>query len=239
MQSNPASGRTSLAVVIPVYNEQQRIDTLLDDWLPVFEKTAEDFRVILIDDGSKDDSLKMLQLRQAKDPRLEVYTQANAGHGPAILRGYRLAADAEWVFQIDSDHQLDTLTFVALWNQRYHVDFLLGCREEKNASGGRKFLSGWTSSLVSLLYGKTVQDVNSPYRLMRGEMLQEALKKIPADSFAPNVLLTAWFTKKRKAIFTLPVELRTQDQRKSKLNPYILRGAIRSGIQTILFRIKI
>src|SRR5580692_4268772 len=104
-------GNPILAVVIPVYNEEKNIAALLQDWLPVFRDTGLPFRVILIDDGSKDDSLKILQTLQKNHAALEVYTQPNAGHGPSILKGYRLAAAAQWVFQIDSDHQLDTAAF--------------------------------------------------------------------------------------------------------------------------------
>jgi polyisoprenyl-phosphate glycosyltransferase len=44
----------TLAVVIPVYNEQEHILPLLEDWLPVFKATGASFRVIFINDGSTD-----------------------------------------------------------------------------------------------------------------------------------------------------------------------------------------
>lgn len=229
-----------LAVVIPVYNEAKNLPGLLKDWLPVFLKTEVSFTVILIDDGSKDDSLSLLQTLKKSNPRLDVHTQKNAGHGPAILKGYHHGAEADWVFQIDSDHQLDVSAFEVLWANREHYDLLLAQRREKNATAGRQRISAVSGFMVGLLFGNTVSDVNSPYRLMRGEALREALALVPADSFAPNILLTAWFVRKKKRIFITTTQNRTDgDLRKSKVSGHIFRGALRSAVQTILFRKKL
>jgi len=228
-----------LAVVIPVYNEERNITPLLEDWQPVFSHANVPHRVILIDDGSKDGSLSLLRTRQEGDPTLEVHTQTNAGHGPAILKGYRLAADAQWVFQIDSDHQVDTAAFSLLWENRDRYDLLLAQRLGKNASPGRRGVSAFSTLIVRLLYGKGVKDVNVPYRLMRGSMLREALDVVPEKSFAPNILLTAWFIRRKKRIFTTETTCRNDGlARASKMSWYFFRGVIRSTLQTILFRMR-
>jgi dolichol-phosphate mannosyltransferase len=229
-----------LAVVIPVYNEEKNIAALLHDWLQVFRNTGLPFRVLLIDDGSKDNSGKILQTLAENDPTLSVCTQLNAGHGPSILKGYRLAAAAQWVFQIDSDHQLDTAAFRTLWDNREDYDLLLAERKEKNATLPRQCISGVSKGIVRWLYGRGVRDVNTPYRLMRAQKLQEALEKIPETSFAPNILLTSWFVGKKNRIFTTTTELRREGSpRQSKMNGYFLRGAIQSALQTIFFRTRI
>jgi len=232
-------GELSLAVVIPVYNEEKNLGGLLRDWRAVLDATGAAYTIILIDDGSKDGSLRLLKGMQEKDPRLDVHTQANAGHGPAILKGYRLAtAKAEWVFQIDSDHQLDESAFMTLWNNRERHDLLIGQRQNKNASPARQVVSRLSTVLVRVLVGRGVRDVNSPFRLMRASCLTGALERIPADSFAPNVLITSWFVRKKYRIFTTVVENRGEGQRVSRMSVYFLRGVLRSSIQTILFRLK-
>ena len=229
----------TLAVVIPVYNEEENLAALLEDWQPVFRATGASYRVILIDDGSTDKSPEILKSRQEKDDALSVHTQLNAGHGPSILAGYRMALDAEWVFQIDSDHQLDMFTFCELWSRRNQYDLLLGERKEKNASFSRRCVSFISGLIVHTLFGRGITDVNTPYRLIRSGQLRQALEKIPADSFAPNILLTAWFVAKKRRIFTTKTGLRGgRQQRTSKMNGYFLRGALRSALQTLLFRIR-
>jgi dolichol-phosphate mannosyltransferase len=242
-----------LAVVIPVYNEERNIAALLRDWLPVFDATGVPYRVILVDDGSTDKSLPLLQAFQETNPTLSVHTQPNAGHGAAILRGYRMAVDgranADWVFQIDSDHQLGTAAFLELWDNRGHYDLLLAERKVKVASFARRCISRGSRAIVRGLFGRgvtnggktngAITDVNTPYRLMRSEHLREALEKIPDNSFAPNILLTAWFIGKKRRIFTTTTGLRGGTQhRKSKMNGYFLRGALKSALQTLLFRIR-
>jgi len=228
-----------LAIVIPVYNEEQRLPILLQDWEPVFEATGVPYRWILIDDGSKDKSLQLLKKLAADDPRLEVHTQPNAGHGPAILKGYALAVkEAGWVFQIDSDHQLEPDAFPRLWAQKDSYDLLLGQRRDKNASPGRRWISRLSKWSVRWFFGPAVRDVNSPYRLMRSECLLPALQKIPANSFAPNVLITSWFIRKKHRIFVTGVEARKVDVRSSRMSRYFFIGALRSFQQLIVFRIK-
>ena len=228
----------ALAIVIPVYNEAKNIPALLRDWQPVFQATGLPYRLILVDDGSTDGSLTLLKTLAATDPALSVHTQANAGHGPAIHKGYGMARDAEWVFQIDSDHQLDPSAFPHLWENRERYDLLLAERKEKHGSAARRCLSLISVTLVRLLYGGGVRDANCPYRLMRGPLLQQALEKIPPDSFAPNILLTSWFILEKNRIFTTVVEHRKEDQRPSRMSGYILRGALRSSLETLLFRLK-
>lgn len=227
-----------LAVVIPVYNEAENLSGLLADWQPIFRSTGVPYKVVLIDDGSKDDSLRIMRDLAVSDLTLDVHTQANTGHGPAILKGYQLGLDAEWIFQIDSDHQLATDTFRQLWASRADYDLLLGQRQDQNASQGRQWISRISKEFVRVIYGKGVKDVNVPYRLMRTQILRTVLSKIPADSFAPNVLLTSWFIRRKFKIFIAPVRQRKPGLRQSRLNSYFLKGVLRSSWQTILFRLR-
>ena len=238
-----------LAVVIPVFNEEKNIRELLKDWQATLQGIPT--RFIIINDGSTDNSLPILQSIAGQMPELEIHTQPNAGHGPAILAGYKKALGdparnpagppgAEWIFQIDSDHQHDPAVFATLWKNRHEFDFLLGERIQKNASLPRKWVSYSSTLIVRLLYGNRVKDVNSPYRLMRRALLKGAMAGIPPDSFAPNILLTAWFVFFKVKIFTTPLGNRTEGfQRPSKMNLYFLRGCFQSIFQTILFRFRL
>jgi hypothetical protein len=133
---------------------------------------------------------------------------------------------------------LDTGAFRTLWGNREGYDLLLGQRREKHASTGRRWLSRTAVAIVQLLYGAGIEDANCPYRLMRGNMLREALEKIPPNSFAPNILLTSWFIRKKNRIFTTVVNRREEGQRPSRMNSYMVKGALLSGWQTILFRLR-
>lgn len=229
-----------LTVVIPLFNEENNIGELLKDWQATLQPLHVPHRFMIINDGSTDNSLPILQSIAGQMPELEIHTQPNAGHGPAILAGYRLALDTEWIFQIDSDHQHDPAVFATLWKNRNQYDFLLGERTEKNATPARKTVSAVSTATVRLLYGNKVKDVNSPYRLMRSDVVKEALPHIPGNSFAPNILLTGWFLFSKKRIFTAELGHRRGGiTRPSKMNFYFLRGCYQSIFQTILFRFRL
>ena len=78
-----------VVVVIPAYNERAYIEQTVLDWLRVLDKL--DGRLIAVDDGSKDSTGVILDRLAEKEPRLLVHHQQNAGHGAAILAGYRMA----------------------------------------------------------------------------------------------------------------------------------------------------
>jgi glycosyltransferase involved in cell wall biosynthesis len=169
-----------------------------------------------------------------------IHSQPNAGHGPAILTGYRMALNAGWILQLDSDHQLDPSSFTLLWDRRQEYDLLIGQRQDKNASIGRRWLSTASATLVRMLYGRGIKDVNSPFRLFRSSRLAEALPYIPERSFAPNVLLTSWFLFKRAPVWTMPVTPRANTPlRKSRMKGYLLKGSLQALLQTILFRFRL
>jgi dolichol-phosphate mannosyltransferase len=229
-----------LQIVIPVYNEEVSLQPLIDDWRNLLKSIPVSYQFLFVDDGSTDQSLPLLKIWQQTSPDILVYSQPNAGHGPAILAGYRQACQTPWVLQLDSDHQLAPDTFPELWRQRQDYDLLLGQRREKHAAPGRRLISLASRSLLRMLFGHGPKDVNSPYRLFRGSALARALPAIPPDSFAPNVLLTAWFVYNRMPIMTLPVSPNdNMPTRKSKLSRYFMRGSLRALLQTFLFRFRI
>jgi dolichol-phosphate mannosyltransferase len=236
----PIAMDKELQIVIPIYNEEAGLRALIDDWRKLLDSIPVSYQFLFINDGSTDQSLLILETGQQVIPDSLIYTQPNAGHGPAILNGYRHANQAPWVLQIDSDHQLAPDSFPEFWRRRQQFDLVLGQRTERHATPGRRLISGATRGLLVILFGRSPKDVNCPYRLYRGSVLARALPAIPADSFAPNVLLTAWFVHHRNPILTIPVSTNPGAPiRESRLNGYFFRGSVRAFFQTFLFRFRI
>jgi glycosyltransferase involved in cell wall biosynthesis len=92
-------GEPLVSVIIPVFNASrflvQRMDSLLC-------QTMRDLEVICVDDGSTDDSLEILNAYAAKDPRVRVVSQENAG--PAVARNHGIAlAKGKYLTSMDAD----------------------------------------------------------------------------------------------------------------------------------------
>ncbi|HON91567.1 MAG TPA: glycosyltransferase family 2 protein [Sedimentisphaerales bacterium] len=200
--------KCELAVVMPVYNEEGCIGDVLSSWRSVLDKCGIDFVMLVFNDGSTDRTGEMLEAF-AQDERIHVFHSANRGHGPTILDGYRRAVSlAEWIFQCDSDDEMPTDSFGSLWEIRGQADAVFGCRENRRQTLQRKIITLISRLTVSLFFGKGIRDVNTPYRLMRASVLERILEHIPADTFAPNLVVSGGLCRVHAKVASVPVPAR-------------------------------
>ncbi len=93
----------SLTIVVPAYNESARIGATLDQMLAWLDEHAPTARIVVVDDGSRDDTTAVVQRRAASEPRLQVERlPVNRGKGAAVRRGVELA-HSDWVLFSDAD----------------------------------------------------------------------------------------------------------------------------------------
>src|SRR4051812_15484743 len=95
----------TLSIVMPAYNEQDCVQRVVTSWLEVFKKVKG--TLIVVNDGSKDRTLEILHGLAEENSHLKIIDQPNAGHGAALIRGYREAVKLKttYIFQTDSDDQ--------------------------------------------------------------------------------------------------------------------------------------
>jgi dolichol-phosphate mannosyltransferase len=196
---------TELALVMPVYNEEGCIVEVLRSWKDTLSRLGIRYELIVLNDGSKDRTAEALA-SFAGDPTIVVVNKRNSGHGPTILEGYRMAVKrAPWVFQCDSDDEMRAEHFPSLWGLREGYDALFGIRAGREQNSGRKLISACSRLTVKFMFGAGVQDVNTPYRLMRASLLEQVLEQIPPDTFAPNVIISGAFAQAGLRLYNVPV----------------------------------
>lgn len=227
-----------LCLVVPVYNEEEAIGPVLVEWCAMLDQLGIDYRILAYNDGSKDNTANILNEMAAQYPgKIEAINKSNEGHGPTILRGYRDAsARCQWIFQMDSDNEMGSTTFHKLWAAREEKDFLLGQRDGRVQPLPRKIISFVSRSVVRFFYGQSVWDVNAPYRLMRVSCLSELFNKIPADTFAPNVIISGYVGKKKLRFQEFEVAHQDRQTGEVSIKKWkLLKAAMRSFKQTISF----
>ena len=139
-----------LIIVIPAYNEEENIENVVAQWHPIVEKTGEDSRLFVINDGSTDRTQEELDHLQGKYPQLRTVKKENQGHGATILYGYRcaIAEGADYIFQTDSDGQTLPEEFWKLWKDRKKCGLLIGSRKKRQDGWKRIFAQSVSGALV-------------------------------------------------------------------------------------------
>jgi len=227
-----------LSVVMPVYNEERAIGRVIRAWTAELDGLEIDYELLVYDDGSRDRTIEVLRQLAREIPRLVVTSKPNSGHGPTILGGYHQARGT-WVFQVDSDDEMGAEHFARLWERRSGYDLLVGCREGRHSPLGRRVLSGTARLTVWTLFGRVVGDVNAPYRLVRRSRLETMLRRIPTDTFAPNVILSGLAARDGLRVLEVGVAHRNRPTGTASLIRWrLVRAAARSFRQTIVIALK-
>ena len=186
-----------LYIVMPAYNEEANIESVVKQWYEIIRKINESAdvksKLLIANDGSKDKTYEMMQLLASNYPDFEPIDKPNSGHGTTVLYLYRKAieAGADYIFQTDSDGQTNPDEFWQFWENRDKYDFQIGDRSTREDGTDRIFVTRVLRFVVRFMFGVYVKDANTPFRLMKTERLQAILKAIPSDFFLCNVAITA------------------------------------------------
>ncbi|MGN1160605.1 MAG: glycosyltransferase family 2 protein [Lachnospiraceae bacterium] len=209
-----------LYIVIPAYNEQETIETVIQDWYPIIEKIGNDSKLVIIDDGSKDDTYKIMQECAKTREAFEPLTKPNGGHGATILFGYQYALDqgADYIFQTDSDGQTKSEEFWAFWERRNEYDMVIGHRKGREDGFSRVFVTKTLKLVLLLLFHVKVTDANTPFRLMKADTLAKYLPLIPKDYNLSNVIISVIYAKKKLAVKYLPITFRPRQGGVNSIN---------------------
>lgn len=186
-----------LYITIPAYNERDNIANVVEGWHAVVQKVGGDSKLVIINDGSKDDTYAMLTKLSKKYKRLIALDKANSGHGGTVLYGYEYAikSKADYVFQTDSDGQTDPNEFWQMWNERDKYDFQCGWRLGRQDGFSRKMVTRVLKLVVLFQFRAWIADANTPFRLMSADTLRDKIKVIPKDYNLSNVLLAVLYEK--------------------------------------------
>lgn len=212
----------NLYIIIPAYNESENIRQTIDDWYPVIEKYNgnSESRLVIINDGSRDNTYEISCDCAQTRPLLQVLTKPNGGHGPTVLFGYRYAIkhNADFIFQTDSDGQTSPDEFHEFWKLRFQYDAILGHRSERGDGVGRKFIENTLRFILRLYFKVNVPDANAPFRLMRRELVEKYIRKMPKNFNLPNVMLTTYFAYYKENIRFIKISFKPRQGGTNSIN---------------------
>ena len=212
-----------LYIIVPAYNEAENIEKLIGDWYPVVEKHHGngESRLVLINDGSKDNTYELICDCAKTRPLLLPLTKPNGGHGPSLLYGYHYAIDhrADFVFQTDSDGQTNPTEFEQFWNCRKEYDAVIGARPNRGDGKSRKFVENVLLLILRITFGVKLPDSNAPFRLMKRELLESYIDRLPMNFSLPNVMLTTYFVYFHEKITFIDISFLPRQGGTNSINP--------------------
>ena len=128
-----------ISIIIPVYNVEKYLAECLDSCV---NQTLKDIEIICVDDGSTDNSYKILEEYQQKDPRIRIFRhEVNKKQGAARNKGLEIAT-GEYIWFVDSDDYIDTKACQILYDaiKEFDVDMLcFSAIQFSEEDGKRKF----------------------------------------------------------------------------------------------------
>lgn len=180
-----------LSVVVPLLNEAESLPDLyvaLDDTL---SRHAEGCELIFVDDGSSDDSFRVLQGLRRKDERVKIIQlRGNQGKATALAVGFR-EAQGEVIITLDADLQDDPKEipkFLAKLEEGY--DLVSGWKVRRQDPWTRRLLSAIFNRVTALITGLRIHDFNCGFKAYRRAVIGELRLHGELHRFIPA--LASW-----------------------------------------------
>jgi glycosyltransferase involved in cell wall biosynthesis len=166
------SERPYLSLVIPAYNEQENIPALLERASAAMRQIGRPFEIIIIDDGSTDETPRLLREAAGRYPWLRVLRmRRNSGQSAAFEAGFA-AARGEVIATIDADLQNDPEEIPRLLPLLEGVDMVTGWRKDRQDSAFRRWQSRQANRIRNWVTGETVNDSASSLKLYKAHALK-------------------------------------------------------------------
>lgn len=165
----------SISVFFPAYNDAPALPSLLEKTFPVLMERFREFEVIVVNDGSQDETGEVLQqLQQRYGPALRVVTHSqNCGYGCALRTGFA-AATKDLVFYTDGDGQYDPSELPRLLEHLGpQTGFVNGYKLERNDPWHRIVIGKVYNRFARALFGVRIRDIDCDFRLIRRVLLDD------------------------------------------------------------------
>jgi glycosyltransferase involved in cell wall biosynthesis len=161
----PARG---LSIFFPAYNDSGTIASLVITALRSARKLTPDHEVIVVNDGSADNTADILDELARTYPEVRVvHHETNRGYGGALRTGFATAT-RELIFYTDGDAQYDPAEMDVLWRAfGDNVDLVNGYKISRSDPLHRIIIGRIYHHTVKILFGLTVRDVDCDFRMMR------------------------------------------------------------------------
>lgn len=162
-----------ITAFFPAHNEEANIGELAKKTSKVLSELCEEYEIIVVNDGSKDKTKEVVENLMKEDKHIRLINhEVNKGYGAALKSGF-YNAKYEWIFFTDGDGQFDVSEIKKLIDLSKDCDIATGYRIKRQDPIHRKINAFAWGTLVKLLFGFKVKDVDCAFKLIKKEIIDK------------------------------------------------------------------
>jgi dolichol-phosphate mannosyltransferase len=205
------SGSKEISIIVPTYNAEKTICTTLNSIKNIINSTLRTYELIVVNDGSIDNTREVLQNEQKLDKNIQIisYTQ-NKGKGYATKVGV-MESNGKTIIFVDSDSFRNYNKLEDCINDLETCDIVIGSKRHPMsrvyASMYRKFLSRTFNVLVRMAIGIKIRDTQSGLKAGRGDVVRKIFRAMLVERYAFDVELLTIATLLNLKITEIPIDV--------------------------------
>ena len=168
------NSKPNISLFFPVYNDENTVELVFNKALTVLKANADQFEIIIINDGSPDRSGEVADRLQKQYPDVlrVIHHPTNLGYGAAIRSGLK-AVQYEWVCFTDGDDEYDVHDLTKLLRLRQYYELIITFRYVRVYSSKRIFISVFYNMALRMLFRTNFRDISTGLRLMKKDIIPE------------------------------------------------------------------
>lgn len=200
-----------LSIIIPAYNEGKNIVNNINSIIKSIDFVTKDFELILVDDGSMDNTKE--EVKKIKDKRVKFSSyELNKGKGAALKYGFE-QSKGEFVSFMDADLDInpESLNNFFHYMEFYNADIIIGSKRHPESKVQypliRRILSRLYQLFILILFRLNVTDTQSGLKLLKYNCAKELMKKVTVKKYAFDLELLVYAKKKGYKVVEAPITL--------------------------------
>lgn len=210
-----------ISVVIPAYNEESRLPKFLSELLPFTSIINNNWEVILVNDGSSDKTLNIMEDFSETKPHVKIVSyENNHGKGYAIKKGIDVAKGEKIIF-IDADGSINPDQIPKMIDKLDYFDIVIGDRSLKQSNIKQPFFRTFIGKLfnlyVRMLFQSNITDNLCGFKGFKQQIAKQLFSDLNAQGWLFDVEIFFKANKKKYGIYRLPINWEHRENSKIKL----------------------
>lgn len=238
-QASGVQNSVFLSLIIPAYNEAHRLPATLDQIVAFLEKQPYRAEVLVVENGSRDDTFRIAERYAADVPYLSVIREEVPGKGRAVRRGM-LAACGDYRFMCDADLSMPITEINRfLPPQLNDFDIAIASRE---APGAVRYHEPWHRHAIGRVYNTLIrilalpglQDTQCGFKCFRGELVEELFSRQTLTGWSFDVEILYIARQRGHRIAEIPIPWHFNPDSKVR----VVQDSIQMGLDLLSIRVK-